>query len=281
MDSPTWRAGRFAIDLTRPQIMGIVNLTPDSFSDGGRHNSAADGIKHAERLLAEGADILDIGGESTRPGSAPVSPEQEWQRVRGVLAEVVQWQVPISLDTRRAWVMQQALEAGFADIINDVQGLEDEGALNVLAAHPQAGICIMHMQGLPETMQHNPEYGDVVAEVAAYLDARADAALAAGIAAQRIVLDPGFGFGKTLAHNIELMQRLPETAGKHRLPLLVGVSRKRMIGELSGREMPHERVSGSVAAALFAVSRGAHILRVHDVRETVDAVKVWQGLQAA
>lgn len=281
MDSPTWQAGRFAIDLTRPQIMGIVNLTPDSFSDGGRHNSAADGIKHAERLLAEGADILDIGGESTRPGSAPVSPEQEWQRVRGVLAEVVQWQVPISLDTRRAWVMQQALEAGFADIINDVQGLEDEGALNVLAAHPQAGICIMHMQGLPETMQHNPEYGDVVAEVAAYLDARTDAALAAGIAAQRIVLDPGFGFGKTLAHNIELMQRLPETAGKHRLPLLVGVSRKRMIGELSGREMPHERVSGSVAAALFAVSRGAHILRVHDVRETVDAVKVWQGLQAA
>lgn len=281
MDSPTWQAGRFAIDLTRPQIMGIVNLTPDSFSDGGRHNSAADGIKHAERLLAEGADILDIGGESTRPGSAPVSPEQEWQRVRGVLAEVVQWQVPISLDTRRAWVMQQALEAGFADIINDVQGLEDEGALNVLVAHPQAGICIMHMQGLPETMQHNPEYGDVVAEVAAYLDARADAALAAGIAAQRIVLDPGFGFGKTLAHNIELMQRLPETAGKHRLPLLVGVSRKRMIGELSGREMPHERVSGSVAAALFAVSRGAHILRVHDVRETVDAVKVWQGLQAA
>lgn len=281
MDSPTWQAGRFTIDLTRPQIMGIVNLTPDSFSDGGRHNSAADGIKHAERLLAEGADILDIGGESTRPGSAPVSPEQEWQRVRGVLAEVVQWQVPISLDTRRAWVMQQALEAGFADIINDVQGLEDEGALNVLVAHPQAGICIMHMQGLPETMQHNPEYGDVVAEVAAYLDARADAALAAGIAAQRIVLDPGFGFGKTLAHNIELMQRLPETAGKHRLPLLVGVSRKRMIGELTGREMPHERVSGSVAAALFAVSRGAHILRVHDVRETVDAVKVWQGLQAA
>lgn len=279
MNFPVWQAGRFNIDLAEPKIMGIVNLTPDSFSDGGRHNSAAEGIKHAERLLAEGADILDIGGESTRPGSAPVSPQQEWQRVRDVLAEIIRWNVPISLDTRRTWVMRQALEAGLADIINDVQGLEDDGALEVLATHPQTGICIMHMQGLPETMQHNPEYGDVVAEVAAYLEARTDAALAAGIAPPRIVLDPGFGFGKTLAHNIALMQRLPETAGRHKLPLLAGVSRKRMIGELSGRDIPAERVSGSVAAALFAAERGARILRVHDVRETVDAFKVWQGLR--
>lgn len=275
-----WQAGRFRIDLNRPKIMGIVNITPDSFSDGGRYDTASAALKHAERLLADGADILDIGGESTRPGSAPVPPETEWARVEAVLRELASWQVPVSLDTRRTWVMRQALQAGVADIINDVQGLEDDGALRLLAEQPHTGICIMHMKGLPQTMQQQPEYDDVAAEVAAYLQARADAALAAGIAAERLVLDPGFGFGKTAAHNITLMQRLPQTVA-HGLPLLVGLSRKRLIGELTGREVPHERVAGSVAAALFAVAQGARIVRVHDVRETADALKVWQAFQAA
>lgn len=279
MPYSVWQAGRFALPLTQPKIMGIVNLTPDSFSDGGRHNSAADGIRHAEQLLADGADILDIGGESTRPGSLPVPPEEEWRRVYPVLAEAVRWNVPVSLDTRRALIMRQALDAGLADIINDVQGLEDPGALETLAVHPQTGICIMHMRGLPATMQEDPEYGNVVAEVAAYLRERGEAAENAGIAAERIVLDPGFGFGKTLSHNIALMQQLPELAAQVKRPLLIGVSRKRMIGELSGRDLPQERVSGSIAAALFALKQGAAVLRVHDVRETADAVKVWQGLQ--
>lgn len=276
-----WQTARFDIDLSQPKIMGIVNLTPDSFSDGGRYSQSVQAaLRHAEQLLKDGADILDFGGESTRPNAAFVPPEEEWRRVKEVLAEVVRWQVPVSLDTRRSAVMRLALEHGLADIINDVQGLEDEGAVDVLAAHPRAGICLMHMKGLPENMQHNPQYGDVVHEVRSYLDARADACLAAGIAAERLTLDPGFGFGKTLQHNTDLMRRLPETAGKHRLPLLVGVSRKTMIGMLTGREIPAERISGSIAAALFAVAQGAKIVRVHDVRDTADALKVWQTLAA-
>ena len=252
-----WQAGRFRIDLSMPKIMGIVNVTPDSFSDGGRYSSSvSQTLAHAEQLLAEGADMLDIGGESTRPGAAVVSPEEEWARVSPILAELSRWQVPVSLDTRRCQVMQQALEAGWVDIINDVQALEDEGAVELLAEYPSIGICLMHMQGLPQTMQDNPQYADVAQQVEAYLKQRLAVCQAAGIDQQRIVLDPGFGFGKNLAHNINLMQHLDEIIRSSEVPWLIGVSRKRMIGELSGETEAEKRVHGSVAAALAAVAQG-------------------------
>ena len=254
-----WQTARFTLDLSAPKIMGIINITPDSFSDGGTYSQSVQAaLKHAEQLLEDGADILDIGGESTRPNADYVPPEA---------------------DTRRAGVMRAALERGWADIINDVQGLEDAGAVEIVA-QSRAGVCLMHMKGLPENMQNNPQYGDIAAEVAQYLDARAAACLAAGIAAERLVLDVGFGFGKTLAHNIALMQQLNRLPLRHDLPQLVGVSRKSMIGALTGREVPAERVAGSVAAALFAVRQGAKIVRVHDVKETRDALRVWQALSA-
>ncbi|MDO4434133.1 MAG: dihydropteroate synthase [Alysiella sp.] len=277
-----WQTTRFRIDLSQPKVMGIVNLTPDSFSDGGQYSGSLKmALAHAEKLLQNGADILDIGGESTRPNAAPVSLEAEWQRLQPVLAELVKWHVPLSIDTRRSEIMRQVLDNGYADIINDVQGLEDKGALALLAQHPNTGICLMHMRGLPENMQHNPDYGDVVQEVAHYLQGRVDTCIQAGIAAERMTLDPGFGFGKTLQHNIALMQNLNQLHSSHRLPLLIGVSRKRMIGELTGREIASERVSGSLAAALMAVHNGAKIIRVHDVRETADALKVWLGLNVS
>lgn len=279
MQAYQWQCGRFVLDLAEPKIMGIVNITPDSFSDGGTYSkNIQTALQHAEQLLREGADMLDIGGESTRPGSAYVSPEEEWARVAPVLEELMKWQVPVSLDTRRTQVMQQALEQGWADVINDVAALTDEGAVELLARHPQTGICLMHMQGLPETMQQNPQYQDVAAEIVRYLQARVDACTAAGIARERITLDPGFGFGKTLQHNVILMQHLGDFLQAAGLPLLIGVSRKRMIGELTGEEDPAKRVHGSVAAALAAVARGAQVIRVHDVKATVDAVKVWQAI---
>lgn len=279
MTQTIWQADRFQIDLTKPKVMGIVNLTPDSFSDGGTYSkNIQTALQHAEQLLKDGAQILDIGGESTRPGSAFVSPQEEWQRVQPVLAEIATWNVPVSLDTRRCVVMQNALEQGGVDIINDVAALTDEGAVEVLAQHPTVGICLMHMQGLPQTMQDNPQYQDVVDEVARYLNERVGACLQAGIAKERITLDPGFGFGKTLPHNVALMQHLPELMKETGLPMLIGVSRKRMIGELTGEAMPSERIHGSVAAALASVARGAQIIRVHDVKATVDAIKVWQAL---
>lgn len=279
MTQTIWQAGRFKIDLVAPKIMGIVNLTPDSFSDGGTYSqNVQTALRHAEQLLKDGADILDIGGESTRPGSDFVSPEEEWQRVQPVLAEIGKWNVPVSLDTRRAAVMQQALAQGGVDIINDVAALTDEDAVDVLARYPDIGICLMHMQGLPENMQDNPQYQDVVGEVARYLNERVAVCAQAGIASERITLDPGFGFGKTLQHNIALMRHLPELMQATGLPMLIGVSRKRMIGELTGENMPSERVHGSVAAALASVARGAQIIRVHDVKATSDALKVWQVL---
>ncbi|WP_114935627.1 dihydropteroate synthase [Neisseria lactamica] len=276
-----WQAGRFEIGLDKPKIMGIVNLTPDSFSDGGAYSqNAKTALAHAERLLKEGADILDIGGESTRPGADYVSPEEEWARVAPVLAEVAGWGVPVSLDTRRTAVMEKALALGGIDIINDVAALTDEGALELLARQADTGICLMHMQGLPENMQINPKYQDVVGEVARYLKARAAECVAAGIAPQRITLDPGFGsgFGKNLQHNIALMRHLPELMAETGLPLLIGVSRKSTIGELTGETDAAARVHGSVAAALAAVARGAQIVRVHDVKATADALKVWEAL---
>lgn len=274
-----WQAGRFEIGLDKPKIMGIVNLTPDSLSDGGVYSqNAQTALAHAERLLKEGADILDIGGESTRPGAGYVSPEEEWARVEPVLAEVVGWGVPVSLDTRRTVVMEKALALGGIDIINDVAALTDEGALELLACQADTGICLMHMQGLPENMQINPKYQDVVGEVARYLKTRSETCVAAGIAPQRITLDPGFCFGKTLQHNIALMRHLPELMAETGLPLLVGVSRKSMIGELTGEADAAARVHGSVAAALASVARGAQIVRVHDVKATADALKVWEAL---
>ncbi|ENS6957974.1 TPA: dihydropteroate synthase [Neisseria gonorrhoeae] len=274
-----WQAGRFKIGLDKPKIMGIVNLTPDSLSDGGAYSqNAQTALAHAERLLKEGADILDIGGESTRPGADYVSPEEEWARVEPVLAEVAGWGVPVSLDTRRTVVMEKALALGGIDIINDVAALTDEGALELLACQADTGICLMHMQGLPKNMQINPKYQDVVGEVARYLKARAAECIAAGIAPQRITLDPGFGFGKTLQHNIALMRHLPELMAETGLPLLIGVSRKSMIGELTGEADAAARVHGSVAAALASVVRGVQIVRVHDVKATADALKAWEAL---
>ena len=282
MNPPVWQAGRFAVDLSTPKIMGIVNLTPDSFSDGGVYShTVAAALKHAEALLEEGADILDIGGESTRPGADYVPPETEWARVSPVLQELASWGVPVSLDTRRTAVMQQALNQGGVDIINDVSALSDEGAVDLLARQAQTGICLMHMQGMPATMQENPQYQDVVGEVAGYLNARAAACIRAGIGRNRIVLDPGFGFGKTLQHNILLMRHLDVLAEQSGLPILVGVSRKRMIGALTGEENAADRVHGSVAAALAAVARGAQIVRVHDVKATADALKVWSAVGVA
>lgn len=274
-----WQTRRFQIDLSTPKVMGILNLTPDSFSDGGTYSiNLQTALAQAEKLLKEGADILDIGGESTRPGADFVSPEQEWQRIEPILREISQWNIPISLDTRRTSVMRQAIEHDWVDIINDVQALEDDGAVDLLAQSANIGICLMHMQGLPETMQQNPQYADVSGEVIRYLQTRLQACEQAGIVRERITLDPGFGFGKNLQHNIQLMQHLRQIQQQCGLPLLIGVSRKRMIGELTGQAMPRERVSGSVAAALAAVARGAQIIRVHDVAATVDAIKVWQAL---
>ena len=279
MTTRIWQAGRFEIGLDKPKIMGIVNLTPDSFSDGGVYSqNAQTALAHAEQLLKEGADILDIGGESTRPGADYVSPEEEWARIEPVLAEVAGWGVPVSLDTRRTVIMEKALALGGVDIINDIAALTDEGAVELLARQADTGICLMHMQGLPENMQINPKYQDVVGEVARYLKERAAECIAAGIAPQRITLDPGFGFGKNLQHNIALMRHLPELMAETGFPLLIGVSRKRMIGELTGEADVAERVHGSVAAALASVARGAQIVRVHDVKATADALKVWDAL---
>ena len=279
MTTRQWQCGRFTLDLGAPKIMGIVNITPDSFSDGGTYSASVQtALAHAETLLENGADILDIGGESTRPGAAAVSAQEEWARVQPVLEELVKWQVPISLDTRRTAVMQQALAHGYADIINDVSALGDEGAIGLLAQQAHTGICLMHMQGMPETMQQSPSYQDVAEEVLRYLNERVAACEAAGIARARLVLDPGFGFGKTLPHNIALMQHLGSLLRGSGLPLLIGVSRKRMIGDLSGEQDAAARVHGSVAAALAAVARGAQIVRVHDVKATADALKVWQAV---
>ncbi|MFV2030273.1 dihydropteroate synthase [Neisseria sp. S1] len=279
MKNYQWQCNRFTLDLAETKIMGIVNLTPDSFSDGGVYSqSIQSSLKHAEQLLKDGADILDIGGESTRPGSDYVSPEEEWTRVEPILEEVAKWNVPVSLDSRRTIVMQRALSNGWVDIINDVSALSDTGAVDLLAGYDKVGVCLMHMQGEPKTMQQNPTYQDVVAEVAAYLDERVRICEEAGIAKNRIVADPGFGFGKTLQHNIALMEHLEELGASIDLPLLVGISRKRMIGELTGEGNAELRVYGSVAAALAAAARGAQILRVHDVKATSDALNVWRAL---
>ena len=279
-----WQTARFRIDLARPRIMGIVNVTPDSFSDGGQHASAAAALRHCERLLREGADILDIGGESTRPGSPAVSLPQELARVLPVLREAVRMGAPVSVDTYKPEVMAAALDAG-ADIINDIWALRQPGALEAVARHPACGVCLMHMHGNPQTMQLAPMPGDPVPQVLAFLQQRAQALQAHGVQAERITLDPGIGFGKTVAQNFALLARQGELLSAQ-LPLLIGWSRKSSLGAAlaaPGQQPPppQERISASVAAALLAVERGAAIVRVHDVAETAQALKVWAALQPA
>lgn len=272
-----WQTTRFRIDLSTPRIMGIVNVTPDSFSDGGRHQSAAAALAHCERLLADGADILDIGGESTRPGALPATLEEELERVLPVVEGAVRLGCPVSVDTSKPEVITAVLALG-ADIVNDVAALEAPGAVDAAAAHPSCGVCLMHMRGVPRSMQQNPSYGDVVAEVAAYLRARGDVLQQHGIATERVVFDPGIGFGKNAAHNLELLRRQRELQAALARPLLVGWSRKSTLGTITGRAVD-DRVVASVAAALLSVEAGARIVRVHDVAPTRDALKVWCAVQ--
>jgi dihydropteroate synthase len=271
-----WQTARFAICLDRPQVMGVVNVTPDSFSDGGRFADAADAMAHCDALLREGAQILDIGGESTRPGAHAPGVDEELHRVLPVLRHAVGLGVPVSVDTSQPRIMQAALDLG-VDIVNDVRALQRDGALDVLAGHASAGVCLMHMQGEPGSMQVTPGYEDVVAEVRDFLVARLAALHARGIAANRVVLDPGIGFGKTVGHNLSLLRRQRELLGLG-APLLVGWSRKSTLGAVTGRPAS-ERQAASVAAALLAVQRGARIVRVHDVAATVDALALWRAIE--
>ncbi len=268
------RCGKYHFDLARPLVMGIVNVTPDSFSDGGRHASAAQAIAHARKLLEDGADILDIGGESTRPGAAEVSVQEELDRVLPVIEGLHGAGVPLSIDTWKPEVMRAALAAG-ACMVNDVNALLAEGALAAVA-QSDAAVCLMHKQGTPQTMQQQPEYRDVVAEVSAFLQERIRASEAAGIARERICIDPGFGFGKTLEHNLALLRGIPQLMSLG-VPLLAGLSRKSMLGAITGRGVD-ERLAASVASAMLAVQQGAAIVRVHDVRETVDALKILNAM---
>lgn len=272
-----WSTSRFELDLSAPKVMGIVNITPDSFSDGGQHATTATALAHAERLVAEGADILDLGGESTRPGSVALGLQDELDRVLPVLKVVARWGVPVSIDTYKPEVMQAALDAG-ADIINDIWALRQGDALGVVAAHPRCGICLMHMHRDPQTMQLSPMADPVLPAVKAFLAQRADALRAAGVAANRVVLDPGIGFGKTVRQNFSLLAQQPELLSLG-YPVLAAWSRKSSLGQVTGHERPADRQAASVAAALLALERGARVLRVHDVRATVDALRVWQACQ--
>jgi dihydropteroate synthase len=278
--APSWQTTRFAIDLSQPRVMGIVNVTPDSFSDGGQHAQTTAALRHAEVLLRQGADLLDIGGESTRPGAEPVPLAVERERILPVLREVLRWGVPISVDTYKPEIMAECLALG-VDIVNDVWALRQRsGELSaeaVVAQHPSCGVVLMHMHREPQDMQLAPMVGDAVPQVRDFLAARAQALRQRGVAAARIVLDYGIGFGKTVEQNLDLL------AQQHVLlalgyPLLAGWSRKSTLGRLTGVDQPADRLGASVAAALLAVQRGARIVRVHDVAATVQALKVWQAL---
>lgn len=269
-----WQTTRFSIDLSKPQVMGIVNVTPDSFSDGGHHDTLHAALTHCEQLIEDGAQILDIGGESTRPGAPAVSLQDELIRVLPVVREALRFGVPISVDTYKPQVMQAVLDAG-ADIVNDIWALRQPGAQAVVAAHPSCGVCLMHMHGEPQTMQTLPMAGQAMPVVMDFLRQTTQALCGQGVAAERIVLDPGVGFGKTVAQNFELLsaQATLLTLGH---PLLVGWSRKSSLGAVTGCDVG-ERLIPSVAAALLAVERGARVVRVHDVAATVQALKVWHA----
>jgi dihydropteroate synthase len=268
-----WKTSRFEIDLATPQVMGIVNVTPDSFSDGSQHANLTSALKHCELLLKQGADILDIGGESTRPGAQQVSLEEELLRVLPVVQEAVRLNVPISVDTYKPQVMQAVLDAG-ADIINDIWALRQKGALDVVAHHSGCGVCLMHMHAQPQDMQVSPMEGSAVPTVVAFLQERAHVLLARGISVDRIALDPGIGFGKTVDQNFELLAHQSQISALG-YPLLAGWSRKSSLGTVTGCKVD-QRLVPSVAAALLAVERGAQVVRVHDVEATVQALAVWQ-----
>lgn len=270
-NSNQFNCGKYQLDLAHPHVMGIVNVTPDSFSDGGRYASTEKAVAHALQLVADGAHILDIGGESTRPNATPVGLEEELDRVIPEIERLSrEVDVPLSIDTYKPQVMRAAVQAGAA-IINDIRGLQEPEAVQT-AAEGDAGICIMHMQGTPQTMQQNPQYENVVQEVKAFLQERLEACLAQGIAAERVVLDPGFGFGKRTVHNLALLNGLPDILALGR-PLLVGLSRKSVLGQIVGSDVD-QRLHASLAASVISVMKGGRIVRVHDVKATVDALKV-------
>ncbi|MBU3622045.1 dihydropteroate synthase [Polynucleobacter sp. CS-Odin-A6] len=282
----TWRCGRFLFDFSkrhRPLVMGILNATPDSFSDGGQFRTANDAITQAERMIANGVDIIDVGGESTRPGAIPVSLQEELDRVLPVIEALKDCGVALSIDTYKAETMRQALRAG-VDCINDIWALRQEGALEAVLESDQqnpeepCGIVLMHMQRDPQTMQFDPEYRDVIAEVRYFLLERADLLQEWGVAQNRIAIDPGFGFGKSLEHNLKMLAHFDQFS-QLGYPVLAGISRKSMLGKLTGRDT-NERVAPSIAAAILAADRGARIIRVHDVQETVDSLKLWEAIQA-
>jgi dihydropteroate synthase len=266
-----WQTSRHSIDLSRPKVMGIVNVTPDSFSDGGRYASTRSALAHCEKLIVEGAHILDIGGESSRPGTPPVPLEEELARVLPVLRDAVTLGVPISVDTYKPEVMQQVLDIG-ADIINDIWALRRPGARDLISAHANCGVCLMHMHGEPRTMQRTPMEGDAVPQVAAFLEEASRALIDAGVDRSRIVWDAGIGFGKTVEQNFALLARQGELLASG-YPLLAGWSRKSSLGNVTGLPV-NERLAPSIAAAVLAVERGACIVRVHDVKETLAALKV-------
>lgn len=275
----TWRCGRFLFDFSkrkRPLVMGILNATPDSFSDGGKFRTATDAIAQAELMIKSGADIIDIGGESTRPGATPVALQEELDRVLPVIEALKHCGVALSIDTYKAETMRQALRAG-VDCVNDIWALRQEGAINSVLESSDCGIVLMHMQRDPVTMQFNPEYKDVVTEVIAFLQERTDSLMDAGIDKDRIAIDPGFGFGKSLEHNLQMLAHF-DLFLKLNYPVLAGVSRKSMLGKVTGKET-NERVAASIAAAVMAADRGAKIVRAHDVSETVDALKLWEAVQ--
>jgi len=271
-----WQTSRHTIDLSRPKVMGIVNVTPDSFSDGGHFSTTRAAVAHCESMLLLGAHILDIGGESSRPGIAPVPLEDELARVLPVLREAVTLGVPISVDTYKPEVMRAALDLG-ADIINDIWGLRQPGAREAIAAHPRCGVCLMHMHGEPRTMQRSPMEGDAVMQVRSFLEEASAALLAMGVDAARIAWDPGIGFGKTVEQNFALLARQRELLSRY--PLVAGWSRKSSLGNVTGLPV-NERLAPSLAAALLAVERGASVVRVHDVKETLAALKIRNAMIA-
>ena len=274
----TWRCGRFLFDFSkrkRPIVMGILNATPDSFSDGGKFRNADDAIAQAELMIENGVDLIDIGGESTRPGAEPVELQEELDRVLPVIEALKDCGVPLSIDTYKADTMRQALHAG-VDCVNDIWALRQAGALEAVMGSHHCGIVLMHMQRDPLTMQFNPEYQDIIAEVKQFLNHRAKLLISKGISSDRIAIDPGFGFGKSLEHNLNMLAHFADfsTLG---FPVLAGISRKSMIGKITGKDT-NKRLAPSIAAAIMAADRGAQIVRVHDVPETVDALKLWSAI---
>ena len=274
----TWRCGRFLFDFSkrrRPIVMGILNATPDSFSDGGKFKTAKDAIAQAELMIGSGVDLIDIGGESTRPGAEPVALQEELDRVLPVIEALKDCGVPLSIDTYKAETMRQALRAG-VDCVNDIWALRQEGAADAVLESKDCGIVLMHMQRDPQTMQFNPEYHDVLAQVMQFLQERAELLKAKGVEENRIAIDPGFGFGKSLEHNLTMLTHFDKFS-QLGFTVLAGISRKSMLGKITGKDT-HERLAPSIAAAVMAADRGARIVRVHDVPETVDALKLWEAM---